>query len=238
MITKKKEILDFFKDLRFNEEYHHYFVNGKQIKLSVSGIIKKFVVPFDTKKVSKIVSLKRGISQTEVLKEWEEIKNKACNQGTEVHLFGELYPFNRNLKPTNGFEEAIVNFWNDLPPYVIPVFVELKMYHKEYMFAGTADIILYNTITNTYSIGDYKTNKDLFKNYRKQKMLKPFDDLLDCPYNKYQLQLSFYQILFEQLGFKVSSRKIIWLRPNGRYKLYDTKDYTNILKDYLKNNEL
>ena len=238
MINKKKEILNFFKDLEFDEKHHQYFVNKVKIKLSVSGIIKKFVIPFDSKKVSKIVSLHKGISQHEILKEWDRIRDIACKQGTEVHLFGELYPFNRQLKPNNKFEEAVIKFWKELPPYIIPVVMELQMYHKEFMFAGTSDVILYNTITNTYIIGDYKTNKDLFKNYHRQKMLKPFDDLLDCPYNKYQLQLSFYQILFEQLGLKVSSRKIIWLRPTGNYELYDTKDYTKILIDYLKHNEL
>ena len=130
------------------------------------------------------------------------------------------------------FEEAIVNFWNDLPSTVIPVVMELQMYHKEYMFAGTADILLYNTVTNTFIIGDYKTNKDLFKNYKGKTLLSPFKNLLDNPYNKYQLQLSFYQLLLEQTGFKVSSRKLIWLKPDGTYLLYNTDDYTDILNRF------
>lgn len=69
-------------------------------------------------------------------------------------------------------------------------------------------------------------------------MLGIFDNLLDSPYNKYQLQLSFYQILLEQIGLKVSSRKLIWLRPTGKYELYNTEDYTDVLRDWLKNNEL
>jgi hypothetical protein len=238
MEDKKKEILSFFKDLDFNEKHHQYFVKGERIKLSVSGIIKKFVEPFDTEKISRRVAAKRGVNQDEVFKEWDNAKNKACKKGTKVHLFGELYPLNRHLKPRNKFEEAVVKFWNDVPSTIIPVVMELQMYHKDFMFAGTADILMYNTVTDTFIIGDYKTNKDLFKNYQGKKMLSPFGDLLDCPYNKYQLQLSFYQILFEQLGLKVSSRKLIWLRPTGQYELYNTEDYTGILKDYLKHNEL
>ena len=134
----------------------------------------------------------------------------------------------------HGFEEAIVNFWNDLHSTVIPLVIELQMFHKEYMFAGTADILLYNTVTNTFIIGDYKTNKDLFKNYKGKTLLSPFKNLLDSPYNKYQLQLSFYQLLLEQTGFKVSSRKLIWLKPDGTYLLYNTDDYTDILKEQLK----
>ena len=110
------------------------------------------------------------------------------------------------------------------------------MYHKELMYAGTLDILCYNKNTGEYIILDYKTNKDLFKNFKEKKLLKPFDNLLDNPFNKYQLQLSFYQILIEQIDFiKISSRKIIWIKPNGNYQLYDTEDYTEQLKQYYNN---
>lgn len=234
----KKDILQFFKDLEFNEEQHKYSIKGNRIKVSVSGIIKNFVKPFDSKGISKRVAQRRGVSQKQVLKEWDTEKTKACKKGTEVHLFGELYPFNKKLKPRNKFEESIVKFWSDLPSTIIPVVMELQMYHKDYMYAGTADILLYNTVSKTFIIGDYKTNKDLFKNYKGKKMIGLFSNLLDNPYNKYQLQLSFYQILFEQLGLKVSSRKLIWLKPNGNYELYSTDDYTKVLKQYLKDNPL
>ena len=238
MNNSKREILDFFKDLEFDEGKHLYSVSGNKINSSVSKIIKNFVEPFDTYGVSLKVARYRGVPQKQILEEWESIKNEACAKGTRVHLFGELYPFNRELEPKDGYEVAIVKFWKDLPKHVIPVIMELQMYHKEFMYAGTADILLYNTVTDTFIIGDYKTNKDLFKNYKGKKMLSPFGNLLDCPYSKYQLQLSFYQILFEQIGLKVSSRKVIWLRPSGEYKMYDTEDYTEVLKEYLKNNKV
>ena len=112
------------------------------------------------------------------------------------------------------------------------------MFHKEFMFAGTADILLYNTVTGMFIIGDYKTNKDLFKNFNGQKMLGPFNNMLDCAFSKYQLQLSYYQILFEQTGLKVSSRKLIWLLPDGTYKMYNMDDHTKVLKEQLKINDI
>ena len=234
MENLKIQILDYFKGLQFDEAEHRYAVNGQQIKISVSGVIKHFVEPFDKYTISARIAARDGISQQDVLKSWENEAQRACQNGKDTHLFGELYPFNRHIKPRTKFEEAIVNFWNDLPSTVIPVVMELQMYHKEYMFAGTADILLYNTVTKTFIIGDYKTNKDLFKNYKGKTLLNPFKNLLDTPYNKYQLQLSFYQILLEQAGFKVSSRKLIWLKPDGSYLLYNTDDYTEILKEQLK----
>jgi len=238
MEKDKKRILKFFEKLEFDEGKHLYSVNGDKINSSVSKIIKNFVKPFDAQRISKGVAEKEGVSQEVILKRWKQAGKEACDKGTRVHLFGELYPFDRSLKPSDGFEEAVIQFWNDLPEHIVPVIMELRMYHKDYLFAGTGDILLYNKLTGRYIIGDYKTNKDLFKNHKGKKMLGLFDDLLDMPLNHYQLQLSFYQILFEQIGLQVESRKIIWLKPNGTYDMYDTENYTGILKDYLKHNKV
>jgi len=233
-----KRILKFFNELEFDEGKHLYTINGHKINSSVSKIIKNFVKPFNLNGISKGVAKKEGVSQDVILKRWKQAGKEACDKGTRVHLFGELYPFDRTLKPSDKYEEAVVKFWDDLPDHIVPVVMELRMYHKDYLFAGTGDILLYNKNTGHYIIGDYKTNKDLFKNFKGQRMLSLFDDLLDMPLNHYQLQLSFYQILFEQIGLKVESRKIIWLKPDGEYEMYDTEDYTGILKEYLKHNKV
>jgi len=241
MEEMKIQILDYFKGLEFEEESHKYKYGSVPIKISVSGLIKNFYKPFDTKGISERVSKRTGVSQEDIIKGWEDESEKGIKTGNKSHLFGEVYPFNRHLEPSTPFEEAIVKFWNDLPAHIIPVTMELRMFHKIFMFAGTADILLYNTITKTFIIGDYKTNKDLFKNYKGpdnqykgQKMLAPFAHMFDTPYSKYQLQLSFYQILFEQTGLKVSSRKLIWLLPDGEYKMYSMDDYTKVLNEQLK----
>lgn len=236
MEDNKKHILGSFKELDFDEAKHQYYVNGNPIKISVSGLIKRFVKPVDFALIARNKDRSGGLEKGTTQKMWDDKKDRACKKGTDVHLFGELYPFNKHLKPRNKYEDAVVKFWDDLPEHIIPIVMEIQMYHKEYMFAGTADILLYNTQTDSYIIGDYKTNKDLFKNFIGKKLLAPFNNLLDCPYSKYQLQLSYYQILFEQLGFKVSSRKIIWLLPTGEYEMYDTDNYTEELKEHLKYN--
>ena len=107
------------------------------------------------------------------------------------------------------------------------------MYHLNYMFGGTADIILYNTLTKKFIIGDYKTNEDLSKTFMGKTLLPPFEFLLENDLNKYQIQFSIYQILFEQTGFEVEKRVLIWLRPDGTYEKYFTEDYTQLIKNYL-----
>lgn len=235
---EKDKIIRFFNKLEFDEGKHLYSINGNKINSSVSKIIKNFVKKTNFNDIAEAIDNRDGLPKGTTSVLWDLNSKVSLAIGTKTHFFGEMYAFNRKLKPTSKYEEAVVKFWKDLPEHIVPVEMELKMYHKDYMFAGTGDILLYNTLTGRYIIGDYKTNKDLFKNHKGQKMLGLFDDLLDMPLNHYQLQLSFYQILFEQIGLKVESRKIIWVKPDGEYEMYNTTDYTGILKEYLKHNKV
>ena len=229
---------DFFKDLSFIEETHKYFVKGEPLKKSVSGLIHKYEFPTDWDKVLKQAAEKRGVTPEVEKARWKKEEDFGCALGTETHLFAEVYAVDRTLKPKTGHQRAVVNFWNDLPDFIVPLFLELKMYHKEIMFAGTADLIFYNTKTKQITIGDYKTNKDLFKNFKRQRMQGPFGHLIDCPFNHYQLQLSYYQILLEQYlqdtDVKVVGRKLIYLKDSGDYEIYELDDYTEVLREELK----
>lgn len=239
MQENKTKILEYFKELEFVAHEHKYQLGGRVLN-SVSSVIKKYTAPFDADKIAGFVAKKRGITKEEVLAEWEAKKNAACDRGNAAHVFGEeiaLNPlqYDSEAMPVynNGLEQAILKFWDNIPDHIEPFLFELKMYSEDLGIAGTADLILYNTKTGKFIICDYKTNEDLFKNYKKKKLLKPFNDLLDMPYSKYELQLSMYQILFEQCGFEVESRRIIWLQDDGTYKSYITQDLTTRLLNEL-----
>ena len=232
------DIKDFFKGLVFHEEGHKYVLEGEKLNISVSGLIKPYSHPTDWDRVLKETAIRKGVTIEEEAARWKKEADIGCEIGSVAHLFGEKYALDRTLKPSSGYEEAIVKFWNDLPDFIVPLFLELEMYHKDYLFGGTADIILYNKRTKTITIGDYKTNKDLFKNFKQQKMQAPFEHLICCPYNHYQLQLSFYQILLEQFlkdtDIKVVARRLIWIKPDATYDIYDLDDYTDVLREQLK----
>ena len=104
------------------------------------------------------------------------------------------------------------------------------MFHKKHLYAGTADTILYNTLTNKFIITDYKTNEDLFKQYKTQKLLGRFSLFADTPFNKYQIQLSYYKLLFEQTQYEVEAMKIVWVKPDGTYELFNVQDFSQYLK--------
>lgn len=212
-----------FEQLNFQEEAHTY--NVEDIKLqSVSHFIKDYAQDFNAINAAIGVAKKTGKTVGEVLQEWEDMKNEACDLGTATHLFGEYFIETGDANPSNGYEEAIVKFWCELPDNYIPVTLELQMYCMKKGIAGTADIILYNKDTKKFVIADYKTNKDLFKNFKGKKLKPPFEDLYDSPIGKYTIQLSMYQLLFELTGYEVESRFLIWLKPDGTYTLHDTPD--------------
>ena len=99
-----------------------------------------------------------------------------------------------------------------------------------------------NSPTHTFLAGKsliptHNTNKDLFKNFQGQEMLSPFRDILDNPFNHYVIQLSFYQILLKQIcKLEIAGRKIIYLRRDGNYDIYNVPDVTNLLSLELDKN--
>lgn len=222
IINKANEL---FKDLEFNEEEHKYTVN-EEVLPSTSAMIKQFYKPFNADLISGFVAKKRGITKEKVLKEWQENNKKSTDYGTLIHKYAEDYCLGNKHKDT---PLSVIKFWNELPEYYELLFVELQMYSNEYKYAGTTDFVLLDTRDNSIVIGDYKTNKDLFKSYNN--MLKPFELMKDSSYNKYQIQLSYYQILLEQLGFKISNRMLVWLKDDD-YQTHYTTDMTSLLKIY------
>ena len=149
----QNKIKEYFKELQFDAQKHSYEVRGKPLT-SVSKTIYKYVEKVDFDKIAGFVAKKRGITKAEVLAEWEAKKIASCNQGTLVHTFGENY--NGMQKPTNGFEEAIVKFWDNIPDYIEPFLFELQMFSETLGIAGTSDIILFNNKTGKFIIADYK----------------------------------------------------------------------------------
>lgn len=140
-------------------------------------------------------------------------------------------------------EEAIVRFWSDLPECYIPILAENKVFNvnENYAYSGTFDILFYydaplngkpDSQSGAY-IMDYKTNKDLYKNFKEQKLLHPFEELLDMPLSIYKLQLAAYQLCLEKINIPIIMRCLIWLRPNGEYEKIRLEDLSKRLNKAL-----
>ena len=198
-----------------------------------------------------------GMSKEEILAKWKIKSDNACEFGTNVHAFGEsmfYYMTGEPEKildeckgqfdedgphPANPQEEAVVKFWNDLPENFVPVLAETRVFNRNgTQYAGTFDILFYyveepESPNNGLVIFDYKTNEDLYKNYRGQTLLWPFQDMLDQNASYYTLQLGCYQIPLENLGYRVIARRLIWVRPNGNYEKVKIEKISDRIRDAL-----
>ena len=198
-----------------------------------------------------------GMSKEEILAQWAIKSGHACEFGTEVHAFGEsmfyhmigepdkilpecVNKFKNGIPiPTNPHEEAVVKFWDDIPETFVPVLAETKVFNRNGTpYAGTFDILFYyvdekNPQNSGLVIFDYKTNEDLYKNFKQQKLLWPFHDMLDMSYSYYTIQLGCYQIPLENLGMKIVGRRLIWLKPDGNYESIKINGISNRVREAL-----
>lgn len=229
---------DEFKDLNFKEKGHVYTVGDEEM-IPTSTKIKKFYEKFPLYEASLTYAENRGLKQEDVLEAWEKNRIKAAERGTDVHKFAEDYMRSgKKLKlkksDTNfDLKLQVIKFWKEIPDYYSPLSLEQRMYSKKYKYAGTTDFLLLDHRFNSAVIGDYKTNRNIHKNYG-NRMYSPFEDLIDSPYNHYQLQLSMYQILLEDIGLEITNRVVVWIKLDS-YELYHPEDYTKKLRSRLKN---
>lgn len=247
MITDKKELIDnvknnlntLFQDVQFTE-YNHTYLHKPSEKylVSVSKKYKEFEIPFDPK-IAKFIAPKMGISEEQLLWQWREKGRLSAERGTRIHKFAEEWIKDNTLQPSDEAEQGVIQFFMEHPNYVV-VSQELIMFHKLYMYAGTMDLLLYDTVTEEFIVADWKTNEDLHKNFKKQKLLEPFTDMLQCPLSLYKIQLNLYDMCFESIDFPIERRIIIWLQKdsstNKLYQLFEAEDLKSKIKEYYGKN--
>jgi len=220
-----------FQGLVFDPHKHLYKVDGIPYP-SVSALIKEhepqvnfnFILPHSARKHNK--------TPEELRKEWDKKRDDACDLGHKTHDFAER--FTGLQIPSNGHERAVVRFITELSSEYDILFREIRMFSRKYRYAGTEDLILISKRDGHIITADYKTNGDLFKSYRNTALLAPFTYLECNPYNKYQLQLSYYQIMLEEVGCLVKERWLVYLKEDSTYKIYKLENFTEELKEYMQ----
>ena len=221
--------MDWFADLQFEEKFHVYKLDGKRIP-SMSSVIKELHEEFPYKEASENVARKFNKPVDIITANWEADKYIGISKGKDTHLVGEI-----DKRTYTVYDIAIKQFLHKIQQssrYEI-IYKELRAYTRVYWVAGTLDLLLYDTVTKSFIIVDYKTNKSLFKTYN-DTLYAPFDDLVNNPYNKYTIQLNGYQIMLEEANLNISERWIIWVGGRSKqslYQLYKTPLLTFKLKE-------
>lgn len=201
--------------IAFNDKDHSYTsIDGENIKwISVTSLISHFKQPFDAKEVAKKVSKNKnskwfGLEPKEIEKIWNAEANRAVTLGTFYH----------NQREQDLCALASIEREGTIVPIIPPVplspeglkyapnqkldsgvYPEHLVYLKSAGICGQSDLV--EVVNGKVNIVDYKTNKEIkmesYKNWEgvSQKMSYPVNNLDDCSFYHYALQLSTYMYM-------------------------------------------
>lgn len=184
--------------IKFFPETHTYVnVNTGEKYTSVTTFLNHYKTEFDKQGISAGVARQRGISQQQVLAEWEAIAKTATDYGTAMHAAVERYIKTGTFEPDH---EKLITEFSKLGNFKQSdgCLTEQMVHNHEYKIAGTSDII--QPVGKYFDVFDIKTNKAIhFSSKYDQYLNPPVAHLTHCEYNTYSLQLSLYAFLHSLL---------------------------------------
>ena len=184
-------------------------------------------------------------TQQKILDEWQEENHKSCERGTKIHAMFE------NAMYKAGTEVSLKKFGIggkfecdkgrtklDLENGVYPEYLISRVSPDGILrLAGQIDLLVKKG--NEITIIDYKTNKKIdqhsyfdSKSKKTQKMKFPLNDIEDCNFWHYTLQLSTYAWMIEKLNpnFVIKDLIIIHYDHNNKQTIY----HLEYLKDQVE----
>jgi len=237
-ILKKLLIYDNDPNFHFDETSHVY-TYGNDTFISVTTFLNRFHTPFDNYFWSMRNAQRDGITQEEVLKDWKDKADIACDLGTEVHLWIENY-FNGVLQelPTDLNIIDRINKFNVIYAQHLHkleiIKCEQMIYSKKWRIAGMIDsLFIYGG--NIIMI-DHKTNRKMTTDddTTYNRLLYPFNKYWENSLNKYSIQQSLYSLILEDLGINVKAMYLLYIGPDEPAKIYKCVDMRPELKKYFK----
>ena len=255
--------LSVFNNIKYYDEPHEYYIDGQKMT-SATRLIGKFKQEFDSEFWSTKKAKERKITQEEILKEWKDKADYACEKGTLFHEYAENYLNNKifpypkdrvmRILKDNGFKQddtlekdfnklvSLFNkFYEESYGKLIPIKSEIIVGDEELGICGMVDQLFWNNKSEALQIWDWKTNKEIKRSNRWQQFKEPISHLDVCEFNTYSLQLSLYRYLIEKnTDLKLGDSYIVWFNEkNDKYEPIKCRDYREevelILKEFKKN---
>ena len=191
--------------ISFVDEGHIYYVDGQSKGIiSCTTFIHKFFGQFNpTQVIQQIQKSSKyrtdptykyyGKSTEDIKEEWR----MTAVLGTQLHYMIELYYNNLEVEydDQSGFEQFLL-FQHDHETMEI-YRTEWRIFSDTLKISGSIDAIFKNK-DNTISIYDWKrTPEIIFKSFNNKTACQPIDNLLDCNFYHYSLQLNLYRHILE-----------------------------------------
>lgn len=107
-------------ELYFDEGPHKYTDSNGNEYISVTTIIGKYAPQFDKRYWAHKKAKEQGVSEKEILRQWEQISKEACSRGTDTHngienAIKEVSKFKDAIKYLNVLETGRCVTVSDIP---------------------------------------------------------------------------------------------------------------------------
>ena len=226
--------------ISFDEKEHEYFIDGQKINFSVTAIIDKFFVEFDSGYWAKRKAMEKlmrdgvaiddkvlSAAIDEILNNWEEKRKDAAEKGTLLHEKIEDF-YNEKYYEEYPIEFSFFKKFHDKYPALIPYRTEWRIFDTSASIAGTVDMV-YKKNNGEVFIFDWKRSTKLV-DHQGNLLLKDFkygleglSHVKDNSFNRYALQQNIYKCILESnYGAKVSSMNLLVLHPEYKDSVHLT----------------
>lgn len=235
--------------LSFKESDHSYIDNRNNHYVSVTTFIKTYFPKFKSEIIAKRIAKKRGINTSEVLAEWDNVRNKASAYGTKVHLILERGLRDEEFEYTEDFlslaeitRESIRSIVSGIKEKYDLIKPELILFSPGLGISGTMDLLIHKSNTDEYLIIDWKTNREIQKkNKYKSFGFGPAEGLADVNFIHYSLQISMYKHLLLREGYIPSHANVrgyichLSSAEDSRYQLIPIKNMDKEIELFIAN---
>jgi len=228
MILSIKNKHAFDSNIKFQKEGHKYWINDDCTDLiSSTTYIAKFFGKFDEDAIINKILNKHEyendpsyvyykMKPDDIKKMWESERNSSSTKGTELHEDIELF-YNDEPHFNSSTEfQYFLNFQNDHKNEFSIYRTEFLIFSEILKITGSVDALFIND-DGTFTICDWKRTKRIdIESYQEKKISCPFDNLMDCNYIKYSLQLNLYRVILEKFyNFEIRDMFLIVCHPKN-----------------------
>jgi ATP-dependent exoDNAse (exonuclease V) beta subunit len=238
--------------IKFQEEGHLYFVYNEDGTLidkptiSVTTLIHHYFPDFDADKIITLMMKSKnwlsskyyGMTREEIKNKWHNDGRNAASTGTFMHFNIELFINGIDIVDTTPQFGHFLNFWdkfNNKYPQFKPYNTEKLVFYENFgkeqqTLCGSIDLLLTDEQGNI-GIVDWKCSKEI-KTENRDKGFWPFNELDNCNFSHYTLQVNIYRHILETKYNKtVAFMMLVILHPNqSSYKCItiDKIDLTDV----------
>lgn len=221
--------------LTLDEKTHTYRLGNRRLH-AVGSIINDLKPKFDSEKWSQHIAKKEGKTKAQVLAQWAKKRDDANDRGHALHAQINTHLAGKPVYEKDATESFVTWYawWSNAKTPMLKVETELKICDEELGIAGTLDALFLSSITKQLHVFDWKQNEKFREvNDYNERLLTPFEDLHNCEYVTYSMQVCLYTVILKRQGKNCGRGWILHLTPE-KATPYRAMDLEERMLDYVK----